>query len=1326
MAKKGDINKTIEEAVKDPNRTILETTADRDLFAGRYRKTDDRIGGGGGMGDVFVAEDIKLHNTKVVIKMLKLDGLKNPEGWKERFKREVEIARSLSGNDNIVPVFEYGECKENARPYMTMEYIDDAIDLATYVAEKGGRLKEKEICEILKPIAEAIDFAHRPTRKRKAVVHRDIKPANILVQNTDGEVHPWILDFGISKSIDPTRDHPDVTLTDIAGTVGYMPPEKLNGERHPHPAQDIYSFAVVLYECLIGHHPFEDSDGRLPTQAVLRDKIQAADFEHPGEPASYLAKMIVRGLSPKPEDRPKTCVEFFERKEAVGSDTVDHDFALAQTQFEWTGQPIIPTVLKDGKEIKGGQEYLIRCKNNVEVGEAAVEIAGFAVSRTELKFKIVPRSISRKNAFKVSEIQPQQFCGKAILPSVKVTDLELGSELRIDRDYVVEEIGRGNVGEGWVRIIGKGNYTGELDKSFEILPKSLAASTICIEKIEDVEFNGTPQRPQIVLRDKDLGCQLVPDVDYEVKYGNEILGSSRVEITGKGNYEGVKSRRFEIKARDIAKVEIKPIIDQVYEGLPLKKIDVTVFDPAIGHELKCGTDYVVECQNSDLPGDALACVRGQGNYRGQKNREFRIRKGRFSDIANTGCRCEFDAAWHGIDVNVKNAPPGLKVLYSFTEDGEYQENECKLRDVCAPTLIYFRLECPGYVSYSGVGTVEILPRSIKALRIPPIEPQVYNGSHLCPAIGVFDSRLSVQLVEGKDYRVEEIERPVVGKGQVRIVGTGNYKDSKDVDFEIAPRSLAHARMDPILDQLFDGMVKQPPVVIRDNDLKCELKQGQDFELEYDDNSQVGECSVRAIGIGHYSGSIQSSYKIAPRSIEGLEIRVKTGVEYGEHTGDVIDFIFDPVLGVQLRKNVDYVVREVRQLGIGKAIVVIEGRGNYCGDEKKDFDLSPRPLREDFIRPIPDVVFDESRVKPDVRVVDDQLDALLEEGVEYALEYQNVDAPGRGKVVLRGLGNYKGQCVAHFVIKDRPKKKFDVVGKVVEFDGIYDGNPHGLTIDSREFPSGTTIVYCDSRCAYQTEGSRDSVSFVNAGEYSVTFALSHPEYETFVSRGLVSIAPCKIESDWISCFPPSGNDGGRPIVTVMARPWGIPLQEGRDFLCRFSANSPEKGWGTVLVEGKGNFCGEYKSIFLMPDVRLQKLLSVFDGLPVSVERLHYDDWLICLKGDVVNRGLVLVDSLGVLQLDLNGFRISSGKDHAIRMIADEELGAVDDFPEVGMPQNLWADKVTKLLIVDSRPSADSGVFCDGEDAIAVDDDVHPRAKIDVDDGVVMKGVRHAGR
>ena len=113
-----------------------------------------------------------------------------------------------------------------------------------------GCLPESDVLRILKPIAAALDYAHS-----KGVVHRDVKPGNVMIAK-DGT--PYILDFGIAREIQETMTR--VTGKLSSGTLLYMSPEQLNGEP-PKPAQDIYSFAAMAYECPKGAPPFVRGEG---------------------------------------------------------------------------------------------------------------------------------------------------------------------------------------------------------------------------------------------------------------------------------------------------------------------------------------------------------------------------------------------------------------------------------------------------------------------------------------------------------------------------------------------------------------------------------------------------------------------------------------------------------------------------------------------------------------------------------------------------------------------------------------------------------------------------------------------------------------------------------------------------------------------------------------------------------------------------------------------------------------------------------------------------------------------------------------------------------
>ena len=159
--------------------------------------------------------------------------------------------------------------------------------------ERGSGLSEEETIRVLRPIAAALDYAHG-----KGVVHRDVKPGNVMIAK-DGT--PYILDFGIAREIQETLTR--VTGKLSSGTLLYMSPEQLNGEQ-PTPAQDVYSFAAMAYECLKGEPPFV----RGAIEDQIKNKLPAPLVGHddPVESQS-IAASVMAGLAKKPVERPMNC-----------------------------------------------------------------------------------------------------------------------------------------------------------------------------------------------------------------------------------------------------------------------------------------------------------------------------------------------------------------------------------------------------------------------------------------------------------------------------------------------------------------------------------------------------------------------------------------------------------------------------------------------------------------------------------------------------------------------------------------------------------------------------------------------------------------------------------------------------------------------------------------------------------------------------------------------------------------------------------------------------------------------------------------------------------
>lgn len=256
------------------------------ILGGRFRVL--RSLGQGGMGEIVLAEDVKL-GRKVAIKRVSAAALCDGES-KARFLREAQAASRLD-HANICTIYEIAE--EEGREHIIMQYVD-GVTLDQLLKMKP--LSVNQVIDIAAQVADGMIAA-----QARRVVHRDIKPGNIMIDR-DGRVK--ILDFGLAK-ICPAPDggeddaggaaaeRRDRDLTEkglVLGTVSYMSPEQARGQKLDGRS-DIFSFGVVLFEMLENRNPFTDEENIVTLYNILH---REARFVRPAPEA--LRAVIARCL----------------------------------------------------------------------------------------------------------------------------------------------------------------------------------------------------------------------------------------------------------------------------------------------------------------------------------------------------------------------------------------------------------------------------------------------------------------------------------------------------------------------------------------------------------------------------------------------------------------------------------------------------------------------------------------------------------------------------------------------------------------------------------------------------------------------------------------------------------------------------------------------------------------------------------------------------------------------------------------------------------------------------------------------------------------------
>jgi pentatricopeptide repeat protein len=320
--------------------------------------------GAGGMGEVYKAEDLRLHRP-VALKMMFAAAGKNDlnEEVRGRFLREARAASALN-HPNIATVYEIDEVIRNGSRYsfIVMEFIPGQT-----LKEAGRKFSLAEHVDIVAQIADALAESHE-----HGIIHRDIKPSNVIITE---QARVKILDFGVAK-YNPLPDEEAETASlystelikttpgTVVGTFAYMSPEQALG-KEVDGRSDIFSLGVLFYELIAGRQPFTGSSALAVVDAILHaDPLPASmfNFNISGDLERLLNRMLEKDKARRYQTMREVIrdLDAMRQGTALGRDPYETNAAANQTM-------LMPAANLGSSTIKNrlGQSIAVTSFNNV-------------------------------------------------------------------------------------------------------------------------------------------------------------------------------------------------------------------------------------------------------------------------------------------------------------------------------------------------------------------------------------------------------------------------------------------------------------------------------------------------------------------------------------------------------------------------------------------------------------------------------------------------------------------------------------------------------------------------------------------------------------------------------------------------------------------------------------------------------------------------------------------------------------------------------------------------------------------------------------------------
>lgn len=673
------------------------------------------------------------------------------------------------------------------------------------------------------------------------------------------------------------------------------------------------------------------------------------------------------------------------------------------------------TLIKTGKKYVEGKDFELSYGDNIDAGKATVYANGIGNYTGSVKAPFTIQKLNLTDEHVVVEpekIADQIYTGNQIKPNIALYYRDDdGTKREISNvNYALAYKDNKNRGQATITITGENNLEGDRQEQFAIVARSLSNLTFTLggQPVKQVaentyvatysaEYTGKRITPTVTVMD---GAQTVSKSEnYTVAQKNNLDAASYDEnnqgkspcviIKGKNNYADssvtiyytIAPKDITSEASGITITDTQKLINKDDYRLPIVEVKNTNLNNKV---LTQDIDYTVTAgEDSKTSGEGkIATITGIGNYTGSREITYTIG----SNLGLGG-------------VELYNPYNNTKL--EPTSSGDY------------------------YLPYWGRGD--------DGNSVKPVSKLTYKNS----------DGITVELKEDTDYTVTyTTEAGGMGSTECVVItytGKGDYYGTLTRRYYVTvvvldnESSVTVKNTDPNhpeagFNYVYNGnkITPQLEVTYTASGKTIKLVEGTDYQFTATDvGPNVGKYTVKAKGIGHYSGTLSQVYTIAASDLSACKLSSNTLPDY-TYTGkeikpDVSGITITNTAGTVLKQDVDYKVKgysnntAIANKGDAKApTVTLMGIGNYIGTVDLKFSIVTKSISDSVtVEAIPDQMFTGEKLTPSVSLM--YGDVVLKENTDYKLTYSNNVNPGKATISIEGTGAYSGTLTTKFNI-----------------------------------------------------------------------------------------------------------------------------------------------------------------------------------------------------------------------------------------------------------------------------------------------------------------------